>query len=486
MKLSRAALAAATATATAMLQATRKRRVAFTLAYLGDHFYGNQHQGPDLRTCEQQLERAIYRAGMLKPSNYGSPAKSGFNRASRTDKGVHAMSAVASLKIEVPGDDAFDESTGRLDPLATDKIRRELPDDMDLLTATRVGKKFSARQAANYRRYRYYLPKHIFKRSLEQGSSCEEVRESLHRNLSLFNGNNFFHNFSREVRKHGEHALPQRRTISSHEDEAGANEIRVKRGGSSLRRSILHCGVEGEDERYFYVQVAGQSFIYNQIRAIIGASAAVTGGLMPGPQAITNALSELAPLYRTGAPLVPAAPLVLTDTSFTPQSMVLMRASDAREVYGEACVPRYNKKKSVRVLMDGAADSRAKRFMDEVILKSIWDKCCEYESLEEFLGIEDGGASLTNSEWGAESRLYRQSAFNTEHGTTLNEIRLPNGLATAAASRFGLRPGCLIKDAINSLKDKGRCSELGDTLMPDIETCLKALEPLLGKSQQEA
>lgn len=491
MKPSARAAAAVSATAR-----TKKRRVAFTLAYLGDRFHGSQHQGPDLRTCEQRLERAIYRAGMLVPSNYGDPLKNGFNRASRTDKGVHALSAVVSLKIEVADDGAFHPCTGHLDSSIVDRIRTHLPGDMAVLSCTQVGKKFNARDAANFRSYRYYLPKHIFLNSAVDSSSAqnmEEVRASLKHNLSAFCGTHFFHNFTRGARrKHGAHALPE--NMASPESTLPDSLMSTGRrsGNSSLRRTILHCGIESEDDRYFHVRIAGQSFIYNQIRAMIGTATAVTAGLVPKHQPFL-ALSERAPLYATPAPLAPAAPLVQTDCSFTPQSRVLMRASDAREIFGDNSTPRKtDPNRPLRVLMDADAEARAAQFIEDVVCEPMWDNCQMAKTVEEFLGLDAaqgaGLARLRDSEWSQMEHREEGASATTfvKRRFLSNDVRLPNGLSTAASVRFGLRPGCLIKDAIGSLKEElGRQCETGGEPHPDMETCVKLLEPLLQDEYQD-
>ena len=105
--------------------------------------------------------------------------------------------------------------------------------------------------------------------------------------------------------------------------------------------------------------------------------------------------------------------------------------------------------------------------------------------MEEFLGLDAAGgaglARLLESEWvqveeQESGRPFREKVLLSEN------VRLPNGLATAAAVRFGLRPGCLIKDALNSLKEEqGKLHELGGTPHPDMETCLEMLEPRLRK-----
>ena len=69
------------------------------------------------------------------------------------------------------------------------------------------------------------------------------------------------------------------------------------------------------------------------------------------------------------------------------------------------------------------------------------------------------------------------------HDVNNEHFRLPNGLATAAAVRFGLRPGCLIRDACDELKNIKNKETFGGLTCPDIETCLDLLAPYLEKNQ---
>jgi tRNA U38,U39,U40 pseudouridine synthase TruA len=48
----------------------------------------------DGATIEQVLETAIFKAGLIKESNYGCFSKVNWSRASRTDKGVHSLGTV--------------------------------------------------------------------------------------------------------------------------------------------------------------------------------------------------------------------------------------------------------------------------------------------------------------------------------------------------------------------------------------------------------
>jgi len=48
-------------------------------------------RNPDVRSVEEELEKALYRLGRISDYNYGDLKKIGWNRATRTDKRVHAI-----------------------------------------------------------------------------------------------------------------------------------------------------------------------------------------------------------------------------------------------------------------------------------------------------------------------------------------------------------------------------------------------------------
>ena len=54
------------------------------------------------RTLEYVVFKAIRDMGGVLPTNFPDPKKVRLSRASRTDKGVHALSNVLSLKLECP------------------------------------------------------------------------------------------------------------------------------------------------------------------------------------------------------------------------------------------------------------------------------------------------------------------------------------------------------------------------------------------------
>ncbi len=91
----------------------KKIRVGIIFGYNGRIFHGSQ-KAAGVITVEEQLEKAIFDAGLVSESNFGNLNKMGWNRASRTDKGVHAAQNVVKCNLEV-GDEFFNKekmSTG--------------------------------------------------------------------------------------------------------------------------------------------------------------------------------------------------------------------------------------------------------------------------------------------------------------------------------------------------------------------------------------
>jgi tRNA pseudouridine(38-40) synthase len=55
-----------------------------------------------VRTVESELEDTLHKLGFINDFNYGDLKKIGFSRATRTDKGVHALLNVFSAKLMMP------------------------------------------------------------------------------------------------------------------------------------------------------------------------------------------------------------------------------------------------------------------------------------------------------------------------------------------------------------------------------------------------
>jgi tRNA pseudouridine38-40 synthase len=77
-----------------------KRKVALHVGYVGSAYKGLQiNRIEGVPTIEEELERAIYKAGGIAESNFGELNKVKWSRSSRTDKGVHSLATVVVSHI---------------------------------------------------------------------------------------------------------------------------------------------------------------------------------------------------------------------------------------------------------------------------------------------------------------------------------------------------------------------------------------------------
>jgi len=68
----------------------KKRKLGMIVGYNGAEFSGSQKQS-EVRTVEEELEKALHEQGMIDIRNFGDLKKIRFTRATRTDKRVHAL-----------------------------------------------------------------------------------------------------------------------------------------------------------------------------------------------------------------------------------------------------------------------------------------------------------------------------------------------------------------------------------------------------------
>jgi tRNA pseudouridine38-40 synthase len=109
-------------------------KTAFKVAYIGTNFYGFQRQ-PELPTVEGELLKAFKMAGVMEDID-----KSHYAIAGRTDRGVHALGNVVSLKM---------------DSNATiNQINYYLPSSIQIIGMAEVPEGFKPRYA-EFRHYRY-------------------------------------------------------------------------------------------------------------------------------------------------------------------------------------------------------------------------------------------------------------------------------------------------------------------------------------------
>jgi tRNA pseudouridine38-40 synthase len=110
---------------------------AVRLFYLGTNYHGSQYQ-PGLETIQGQLIEAL-NGWDDSPHDTKSIRFSG-----RTDKGVHSLGQIVTIKTSKP--------------LDVNQVNRLLPDDIAIWAHVEIKSEFNPRHHVLLRHYRYYLP----------------------------------------------------------------------------------------------------------------------------------------------------------------------------------------------------------------------------------------------------------------------------------------------------------------------------------------
>lgn len=222
----------------------RNKKHAFLVAYNGKEYHGCQYNG-DTETVEKAFVEGLVEAGLVKACN-GCPAKIGLQRCSRTDAGVHAALNVLVAKTSE-------------DPGNADALRAALaPRSIHVYSAVRVSKNFNVMRACDSRVYEYFVPTFFFEsatydtdlKKFAEGGNLDEVRAfrlgDVSRVVTVFRnyvGTREYHNFTTSKNERG-----TQRHIKA------VDVTLVERTGIEYARVSLH----------------GQSFLYNQVRKMVG------------------------------------------------------------------------------------------------------------------------------------------------------------------------------------------------------------------------
>ena len=356
-----------------------KRKVALFVGYDGTSYRGLQQQPSQQHiqfedgrqhTVEDVLEEAIYRSGGILESNRGMLGKINWSRSSRTDKRVHSLSTVISMKLECNAD--FFETEPDGGSIARG-INEHLPPEVRVFAVQRVVKSFDARRECIRRHYDYYLPLSFLELMMTRGKSelgVEEVLDRLRGAWKSYAGHHAFHNFTkRRLYRPSAQKRNESESESEGEDAADSGNGPTERpsnkevfntrvpnveprtsnaeGTSSiaaLPRVKGTINFEWKEERdendpivrshYRYIEecdcsepimlgnhdgvecvkltVSGASFMLHQIRHMVGAAVLVALDKMP--QELLSA--SMAPPVRMNLPLAPPGTLVLRGADF--------------------------------------------------------------------------------------------------------------------------------------------------------------------------
>ncbi len=219
-----------------------------------------------VNSVEDELFAAIIKAGGVSEQNKDMK-KVAWHRCSRTDKGVHAILNLISLKM-------------LMEPDIVNKINQHLPRDIHLYGYKRVIASFNPKIMCNARRYDYLIPTFALKPDVRREEpenpdllTVDQLKESTldfsyrvdtptlekFRNLlSKYVGTKSFRNFTTKQKVN--QSIDTQRYIIEYK----------------CSDPIIIDGVE-----VVVATVHGASFIYNQIRKMIGFALCVIRGIIP-------------------------------------------------------------------------------------------------------------------------------------------------------------------------------------------------------------
>ncbi len=238
------------------------RNVKLTIAYDGSEYHGWQIQ-PERRTIQGELTKAISELIGWKVRVCG---------ASRTDAGVSAIGQVALIKIDSP---IPTENLAKA-------INERLPRDIAICEAVEIPLGFDIIGAVKSKVYRYTI-------YTGKTPPVLEIRHCWHVPTKLD-----IVAMSEAVKM-----LVGKKDFKSFASSADKRENSV--------RTILRCDVTSEND-WIYVDVEGDSFLYNMVRNIVGTLVEVAIGRW-NPEKIKEILEAK---NRTAAgPMAPAAGLCL-------------------------------------------------------------------------------------------------------------------------------------------------------------------------------
>uniref|UniRef100_T1J0Z9 Pseudouridylate synthase 1 homolog n=1 Tax=Strigamia maritima TaxID=126957 RepID=T1J0Z9_STRMM len=246
--------------------------VAICIAYSGVGYFGMQRSWEN-KTIEGDLFQSLKKTEAILPEQYESPQYCRFQRCSRTDKGVSALRQIVSLRI-------------RLIDNLVEKLNENLPQYIRVIGYKEVTAGFNAHKECDARTYSYTLPTFAFAHyteiTTESYRASESVIRSVNQILSQFKGTHHFYNF----------------TAKKSADAKSCFRI-IKECECS--KPFVRDGIE-----FVVIKLKGNSFMYHQIRKMIGLTIAMVRGHCP-VDTLTKAWSK----ERIDIPIAPALGLML-------------------------------------------------------------------------------------------------------------------------------------------------------------------------------
>jgi tRNA pseudouridine38-40 synthase len=213
-------------------------RLRLDICYDGSAFHGWATQ-PGLRTVQEQVEEALYRA-------LGAAEPAVLTVAGRTDAGVHARGQVAHADVPAAAWARAAESAAR-------RLARLLPADIRLRSIAQAPAGFDARFSALWRRYCYRV--------------CDNpaLADPLRRHDTLW------HRDQLDLVRMNEAALA---CLGEHDFAAFCR----RREGATTIREVIRLDWQCAEPAVKVLTITADAFCHNMVRALVGALLAVGDG----------------------------------------------------------------------------------------------------------------------------------------------------------------------------------------------------------------
>lgn len=215
------------------------------VGYVGTNYKGLQKQREDnIRTIEEALENAIYKAGGIQDSNYGNLNKIAWARSSRTDKGVHSLATTISLKLEIPKDAWMNDPNGLV---LADHVNSHLPDDIRVFSILPSQRSFDPRRECHVRNYTYLLPAEII--GITSHSTTSEIDyhiKDFNKILNYFEGDHPYHNYT--ARSKYRRKPPKGRANRRHKSPNNTPPVEVEENHADCQLSVDEVDTLSDEE----------------------------------------------------------------------------------------------------------------------------------------------------------------------------------------------------------------------------------------------
>ncbi|KAL3943192.1 MAG: hypothetical protein SGBAC_002721 [Bacillariaceae sp.] len=319
------------------------KRVVLIVAYLGKNYHGSARNDctdsvPTVEGClwncvgqafPEDSSESIRQAMIAFQDHIATKTNpKAMTRSSRTDKGVSALGNVFSVMLPWVWSTETDFA---------ERVNAVLPDDICLLRTmcqsdkTNLPQSFDARSHCEGRRYRYFVPAHVlFRKGADiENESIMDLRKRLKKVLLQWGGTHSFHNFTNwkpefENRDAWSRGIGKKANKIKNDDSSNSAARKLTNDkpedDPTFFRHILRCHVEDvvkhNETDFVIISIKGQSFLYHQIRKMMGTTIAIMSGSLP-EDFITKAFQEAETSLSEDAPLAPSEGLVMVEAIYS-------------------------------------------------------------------------------------------------------------------------------------------------------------------------